>query len=375
MPWLKVSDLFASHPMLMRLVTAQKADERTINEVTGFIARLGAGAAAHMTDYRVDLGTASMYGQARTEILLRQAVEVGLMTVEGRGKNRMWKIVEDGDLIHMRSKAEIEWERQQRRDVTDKKLTLSARRRDGDACRYCATPVDWKNRRGARGGTYDHLIPGQPATLDTLVVSCKACNSSLGDTDVEARQERILPVPEQPLYQDETVTMLAAHGIRVTQARPEPTDPAATARPTTVDPAAPARPTGTDNAATARPTRPTAATARAASTDAATAANRREVETAPQPPRHHTSGFAQRMEHDPPPWALEGDDGLTDLQKPADSHREQVYGPGRDGQGLEGTGAASAPPEPSLPSQPGHAPTHQQSASRRGRRGRRSKKE
>lgn len=373
MPWLKVSDLFASHPMLMRLVTAKKADERTINEVTGFIARLGAGAAAHMTDYRVDLGTATMYGQARTEILLSQAVEVGLMTVEGRGKTRTWRIVEDGDLIHMRSKAEIEWERQQRRDVTDKKLTLNARRRDGDACRYCATPVDWKNRRGARGGTYDHLIPGRPATADTLVVSCKACNSSLGDLDVEARKERILPVPDHPLYQDETVTMLAAHGIRVTPARPERTDHAATARPTTGT-AAPARPERTDPAATARPDRPTAATARAASTDAATAATRREATQTPRTPRPAPADFAQRMEDTPPPWALADDDGPPVLQKPAETHREQVYGPGRDGQGLAGTGAAGPWPG-AVPSQPEPSPTHPQSASRRGRRGRRSKKE
>lgn len=60
--------------------------------------------------------------------------------------------------------------------------TIAAvRERDGDHCRYCATDVNWTDRRGPSGGTYDHVDPRGPSTIENLVVACRSCNSAKGD--------------------------------------------------------------------------------------------------------------------------------------------------------------------------------------------------
>lgn len=49
--------------------------------------------------------------------------------------------------------------------------------RDGTLCRYCGCRVDFRDRRGLHGGTYDHVDPDGPNTLDNVVVACRRCNS------------------------------------------------------------------------------------------------------------------------------------------------------------------------------------------------------
>jgi 5-methylcytosine-specific restriction endonuclease McrA len=65
--------------------------------------------------------------------------------------------------------------------------------RDGSTCRYCGTDVDWSDRRGAKGGTYDHVVPvsrGGSTAYSNLVVSCRGCNSKKCDmTPEEAGME------------------------------------------------------------------------------------------------------------------------------------------------------------------------------------------
>jgi hypothetical protein len=64
--------------------------------------------------------------------------------------------------------------------VTDKELRHSLRQRDGDACRYCGVRVDWADRKGRTGATYDHVDPRGNATIENLVIACRSCNSSKG---------------------------------------------------------------------------------------------------------------------------------------------------------------------------------------------------
>lgn len=62
----------------------------------------------------------------------------------------------------------------------DKTLIAAVRTRDGDRCRYCTRTVDWKDRRGERGGTYDHVDPTVGNVVDNVVVACRSCNSKKG---------------------------------------------------------------------------------------------------------------------------------------------------------------------------------------------------
>jgi hypothetical protein len=59
-------------------------------------------------------------------------------------------------------------------------LVKAIRVRDGDRCRYCGRKVDWSDRRGVAGGTYDHVEPFGENTLENIVVACRGCNSRKG---------------------------------------------------------------------------------------------------------------------------------------------------------------------------------------------------
>jgi len=44
-------------------------------------------------------------------------------------------------------------------------------------CRYCGCAVNWLDRKGPHGATYDHVVPYGDPTVDNLVVCCRSCNS------------------------------------------------------------------------------------------------------------------------------------------------------------------------------------------------------
>ena len=60
----------------------------------------------------------------------------------------------------------------------DLRLTKAVRDRDGDTCQYCGKTVNWRDRKGCDGGTYDHIDPDGDNSLDNLCVACRSCNSS-----------------------------------------------------------------------------------------------------------------------------------------------------------------------------------------------------
>lgn len=69
----------------------------------------------------------------------------------------------------------------------------AVRARDGNTCRYCGKSVNWNDRRGPDGGTYDHIIPDGPTTVDNLVVCCRACHSRKGGRTPQEAGMRLLP--------------------------------------------------------------------------------------------------------------------------------------------------------------------------------------
>ena len=211
MPWARGGDTSATHPTVMRVVGVPGADERSVNEVSGFFFRLATQSAAHLTDYVVDVGTVQMIGGPNTAALLKQCTRVGLLTKVRVDGLVAYKLLDDPEFIHIRLSSEVEWERQQRADTSDLRLTVPVRLRDGDRCRYCGVPVQWRGRTTTRKATYDHLEPGQPATVATLVVACKGCNSELRDQGGEER-ETLQPPPAEPFYSELTAAWLTKNG-------------------------------------------------------------------------------------------------------------------------------------------------------------------
>lgn len=357
MPWLRGGDNAATHPNVMALATVRSAKPHTLNEVFGFVLRCAFQSAGHMTDYYVDLGTAAMLGNGRHELLLRQGVEAGLLTVEGSGRTRKWKLLDDPEFLHLRLRDEVERERQRKRDNANPNLTAPVRLRDGDECRYCRKIVNWTIRSGARGGTYDHLdMNVKRTTVDLLVVACNSCNSSIKDTPLVDRE--LLDPPEEPFYSPITIRYLNKHGYTNL-----PTNPASgedTAQRSGSQPVTASRPTNQVDTATATPDQDTGHRA-----DARPGTRLEDTARAATPePSTDTARGATRGQwedgHGPPP-------GWVDLQIPAGSEGSARVGSGRDGSGLAPPGVASVLDHP--PHSPDQPPDR-----RRARRGSRGKK-
>lgn len=221
MPWLRGGDNAATHPIVMRVVSVVRAGsgraaERdvAVNEVFGFVVRCALQAAGHTTDYVIDEGTALMIGGARTDRLLEIATRAGYLKRQRRGGVTSWLLVDEPDFLHMRTKAELEHEKQRKIDNSNPALTVPVRLRDGDECRYCGILVNWRVRKGGRGGTYDHRE--RPATISTLVVACNACNAGrLDDPEADLRYP-LREAPTEPRYGPDTAAFLENHGHRVT---------------------------------------------------------------------------------------------------------------------------------------------------------------
>lgn len=362
MPWLKSGDNAATHPRLMRLATL--GDERTLNEVCGFALRCAWQSAGHMTDYVIDEGTAALMGGARTKELLRLAERAGLMRRDKLDGQRAWRLLEDPEFFHMRLRSEVEADRQRDRDRKNLDLTMPVLARDGDQCRYCGVVVNWFDRKGNRGGTFDHREPGQPATVDTYVVACRACNRTRWDDPDADERLPLRPAPGAPYYSRKTAERLTKH-----YGRPFPT---ADSRPVSQADTAHTRPgSRPDNAtsttrrepAASGPPQPSTTTARPAS-QADTAARRDPDPGTPQPPaRPAPADTAQHARDDPevpPPQARPpGYPGST----------SDPRGGSRDGTGVGWVGSVPS----HAPAPAGHPPDPSTRPAR-GRRGTRSRR-
>lgn len=316
MPWLRVGDTAANHPTVLGELEHQDIDERLVNEVFGFVVRCAAQSTAHLTDYVVNRGTAlSIGGLGRAEKLLDVALFAGYMTTQerdlgdGQGLRTVYKIMDEPEFIHMRTREEIEWERQRKSDNSNPALIIPVRLRDGDACRYCGQVVKFAPgaRTGRHVGTYDHRSPGQAATVETYVVSCKGCNSSRNNNPDADTALPLLPVPQKPYYSAATIEWIKTNEWAQRNGYKAPKPPAR--------PIAPGQPSGNGH------TRPEAAST---------------VEQAPVP--------APVVEAPVEPSA-----GLP--QKSAESaggHSAGAVftGTGRDGSGRVGTGREGSVPQP-----------------------------
>lgn len=201
MPWLKVSDKLAMHLRLLSIRRTPKADERSVNEVTGWITRCATYSAGYLTDYYLDLEVAEQFGLSRTDTLLAQAVAAGLLIPEGRGRNKRWKIVQDDEMFHIRMQVDVAADRQRDHDRRNPDLKMPALARDGDQCRYCrVVTTSTKDTASGRGQTFDHTEPGKPARIDTYVVACRSCNSRLKDRPRPVEGIPLLPPPPVPHF-------------------------------------------------------------------------------------------------------------------------------------------------------------------------------
>lgn len=358
MPWVRWGDTSANHPIVLSVLEHEECDDRLVNEVHGFITRCSAQSGAHTTDYVVSRGTAVLIaGHSRVDVMIAVAIFAGYMTeivIDGR---TAYKLVDDDpDFLHLRLKAEVDWEKQRKSDNSNPALIVPVRIRDGDACRWCGDVVNWNSRTGGRNGTYDHLVPGQPATIDTYVVSCGSCNASRGDGSKAAGQRQLLPEPSVPYFSQYTSEWIrdnkwaqnngyeppAASRKKIRPGTPAPHITAATTRqsPATAASTAPAGERPDNQSETAGTPDPSDAPAQRTDPESANATSNTRTDSqsanAPEPASTSADPAPDRT-----PQNLTG-------RKPAVSVATGRDGAGRDGAGRDGTGA---PPFQNPPSE------------------------
>ena len=76
----------------------------------------------------------------------------------------------------------------------DMRLIKAVRARDGDICRYCGKKVNWSDKRGPDGGTYDHVDPNGDNSIENIVVACRSCNSKKKDRTPKEAKMPLIPI-------------------------------------------------------------------------------------------------------------------------------------------------------------------------------------
>jgi len=225
MSWLKQSDVSANHPLVLRVLEMDEADERLLNEMYGWVNRCATQSAAFDRDYIVEIGTAKqMAGLSRYKELLKAALSCGIFEEkeidENGSMHRVLKLVEEEDLFHMILKSDKEREKNRRADTYDLAKKGAIIKRDGAECRWCGRMVTFGNdRKSIKAGTIDHLDPkdldnSDPTPIERLVVACTSCNSSRKDGGFWDKELR--PAPRTPYFTaDATAWLRDKAGILV----------------------------------------------------------------------------------------------------------------------------------------------------------------
>lgn len=71
--------------------------------------------------------------------------------------------------------------------------------RDGHRCRYCAVRVNFADKVGPAGGTYDHVDPDGDNSLENVVVACRKCNGVKKNRTPEEAGMPLFDPPEREL--------------------------------------------------------------------------------------------------------------------------------------------------------------------------------
>jgi hypothetical protein len=214
--WGRFGDTVGMYPRLLAAVAREDAPDGAYPMMFGFLCLLAASSTAHSTDYVVGIGNVQQAGAGHWRWLLDAACKSGLLKKHRRKVHGLdaYVLIDDPAFIHIRLKAEIDWENQQRSDTENLRISVPVRLRDGDLCRYCGVVVHWRgptSTKSGRKGTYDHLEPGKAATVDTMVVACLSCNSEIRDKHGEDRKP-LQPVPAAPFYGSTTAKFLTMNG-------------------------------------------------------------------------------------------------------------------------------------------------------------------
>lgn len=176
----------------------------------------GTGADGVLPKKALHVATSRKISQAKIAALLPELFEEGLLEDQGDSvRSCFWEQppVEtwSDDVLRAR------WQRRKALSRLSE-LCRAIKDRDRHLCRYCGQRVNWADKKGRLGGSYDHVDPDGENTLDNVVVACRHCNGKKKDR-----------TPEQagmPLYRPGTTAASIADGTARVVAASAVHDPA-----------------------------------------------------------------------------------------------------------------------------------------------------
>src|SRR5271165_5174026 len=186
MPWGRLDDSFDAHRKVRRAGL----------EATGLHARALSYSAGALTDGHIDPEWVQERAGSRGAKLAELLVTAGLWEPNGDG----WAIHDYLDFNFSREEVESKrgWDAKRKTLFQDRELVAAIRARDQDHCRYCGREVNWNDRKGKRGGTYDHVQPRGDNTLENVVVACRECNTRKGARTPDQAQMPLSPIQTGP---------------------------------------------------------------------------------------------------------------------------------------------------------------------------------
>lgn len=182
----------------------------------GFLSLLASWSGKHFTDLHFPEVMVRRVAGPHAEWVVKAWQSAGLVgkKTKGRDGDPGWQVIDNGDqLINVLTKEQVEANKKKHVRNDEE---VAARLRDGDLCRYCAKPVQFIKRQGWWRGTYtddaraahrDHVDPKGRA----VVVVCGECNQEKGEQTPEEWGRRLLPVPDDPPFNADTLELFNKH--------------------------------------------------------------------------------------------------------------------------------------------------------------------
>ncbi len=136
-----------------------------------------------MPKNRLALATVRRLSQAKIDRALAELITEGLFEdLDDKIRSTHWEqppvdVWTDGT-------KRMRWQRGKAL-LRDSALCQRIKDRDRNLCRYCGERVNWNDKRGRLGGTYDHVDPDGSNDIENVVVACRRCNGTKKDRTPE----------------------------------------------------------------------------------------------------------------------------------------------------------------------------------------------
>lgn len=194
--WFEAHETMARHPKTLKLARLLKVDRRYAVGLLHDLFSWGLTAAEKDGALRgmeaADIASALDASGKKGKAVVDCLVEAGYLDLRD-GTYFIHDWYDYAGKLMERKEAEKAYSKRKYALYNDMRLIKAVRARDGDFCRYCGKRVNWNNRKGADGGTYDHVDPDGDNTIDNIVVSCRSCNSRKSDRTPEEAHMELLP--------------------------------------------------------------------------------------------------------------------------------------------------------------------------------------